>query len=158
MGTKFPSVPGSGSSFSLRQTDFWNDSQLSPSLFRMVSAEFMIISTIKHNSHNEDMGKHSLDFTAFKYPSGTQLWRKPSPKTPGEGNGCVLSIRWVTQPAWVKNPYNQLCPKSQTAATKAGGGEVSYFCPGTQKSMAPAHPRLWGSPAASAQRSALFLN
>lgn len=24
--------------------------------------------------------------------------------------------------------------------------------------MAPAHPRLWGSPAASAQRSALFLN
>lgn len=112
MGTKFPSVPGSESSFSLRQTDFWNDSQLSPSLFRMVSAEFMIISTIKHNSHNEDIGKHNLDFTAFKYPSGTQLWRKPSLKTPGEGNGCVLSIGWVTQPARVKNPYNQLCPKS----------------------------------------------
>lgn len=43
-------------------------------------------------------------------------------------------------------------------ATEAGGREVSYFCPGTQPPMVPAHLRLWGSPTASAQRSALFLN
>lgn len=37
------------------------------------------------------MGKHSLDFTAFKHHSGTTwFWRKPPPKTLAEENGCIL--------------------------------------------------------------------
>lgn len=42
--------------------------------------------------------------------------------------------------------------------TKAGGGEVFYFCAGTGASMAPAHPHPQGSPATSPQRSVPFLN
>lgn len=51
MGTEVSFCPWIRAVFPLRQTDFWNASQLSPTLFRMVSAEFVIISTIKCNSY-----------------------------------------------------------------------------------------------------------
>lgn len=74
---------------------------------------------------HEEMGKYSLDFTAFKHHSGTQLWRKPSPKTPGEENGCVLSIRWVIQPPQVKNPCYHLYPTDHRLQQRL----VAGMCP-----------------------------
>lgn len=91
---------------------------------------------------HEEMGKHSLDFTAFKHHYGTQLWRKASPKTPGEENGCVLSIRQGTQPAQVKIPSNHLDPTDHGLQQRLVKGmcPTSVLGQATSGSCPPASP------------------
>lgn len=110
---------------------------------------------IKHNSHMKRWENTALisqhSNTTLEHSFGQSHHRKHQERKADVS--CLLD--GLPNQVRLKTLTTTCIPQT---ATEAGGREVSYFCPGTQPPMVPAHLRLWGSPTASAQRSALFLN